>query len=142
MYAEGEMEPTFEYYLKQAVLNDSLISVRSLASPFSAISSKSYLSYAQSLSLVQFLIDNYGQEGMSELIAVFKQGSGYDDALETVYGFDMDGLDALWRDYIYDIYQPAKKASGTPVAAFYAVAGVGLVFGGLVTAGLYWRRGR
>ena len=34
---------------------------------------------------------------MFELLNTFKQGSGYDEALLKVYGFDMDGLDALWR---------------------------------------------
>jgi hypothetical protein len=104
MYAEGEMEAYYVGYLSQAVNNDSLISVRSLASPFSTDSAKSYLSYAQSLSLVEFLIQEYGQQKMQALLNVFKQGSGYDEALLSVYGFDMDGLDALWRDYAVDRY--------------------------------------
>lgn len=99
MYAEGEMESTYYNYLSQAVAGDSLISVQTLSSPFSAYSSKSYLSYAQSLSLVEFLIENYGREKISQLLSVFKQGSTYDDAFISVYGFDVDGLDALWREY-------------------------------------------
>lgn len=105
MYAEGEMESVYRNYLSQAVTQDGLISVRTLASPFSAYSEKSYLSYAQSLSLVKFLIDSYGQEKMYELLSVFKQGSNYDDAFLSVYGFDMDGLDSLWRDYAIAKYQ-------------------------------------
>ena len=124
MYAEGEMEPVFTSYLEQAVLNDTLISVRSLASPFSAISQKTYLSYAQSLSLVQFLIDSYGQESMYELLSIFKQGSGYDAALEAVYCFDMDGLDALWRGYISNVYKPTEQASTAPLVALYAAVAV------------------
>ncbi len=99
MYAEGEMEPTYYNYLSQAVANGSLVSVRTLSSPFSAYSSKTYLSYAQSLSLVEYLIETYGQEKMLQLLTIFKQGSTYDDAFISVYGFDMDGLDALWREY-------------------------------------------
>ena len=106
MYAEGEMEPLFENYLEQAVMNDELISVRSLASPFSAAAHLSYLSYAQSMSIVEFLIDNYGQERMLELLDTFKQGSSYDGALMMVYGFNMDGLNDLWQDYITAIYKP------------------------------------
>lgn len=105
MYAEGEMEDSFEFYLRQAVLQDSLISVRSLASPFSAYADRSYLSYAQSMSLVEFLIDSYGKDRMFRLLSTFKQGSSYDEALIEVYGFDMDGLDSLWRDYIFKQYQ-------------------------------------
>ena len=61
---------------------------------------KSSLSYAQSYSLVEFLITSYGQGKMLELLNTFKQGSSYDGALEKVYGFDMDGLNTLWRDYV------------------------------------------
>ncbi len=105
MYAEGEMEAVYDAYLRQAVTQDTLISVRSLSSPFSAYSEQSYLSYAQSLSLVEFLIDSYGQDRMFELLGTFKQGSSYDAAFESVYGFDMDELNALWREYITEKYQ-------------------------------------
>jgi hypothetical protein len=37
---------------------------------------------------------------MLELLNTFKQGSSYDGALEQVYGFNMDGLDKMWREYI------------------------------------------
>ena len=117
MYAEGEMEFIFEAYLLQAVSQDSLISVRSLASPFSAYAEKSYLSYAQSLSLVEFLIDSYGQGKIFELLSVFKKGSSYDGALIEVYGFDMDGLDALWQDYIVEQYQPVATDASNPAQA-------------------------
>ncbi|MCJ7769414.1 MAG: peptidase MA family metallohydrolase, partial [Dehalococcoidales bacterium] len=106
MYAEGEMEPLFENYLEQAVIKDELISVRSLASPFSAAVQLSYLSYAQSMSIVDFLIDNYGQERMLELLNTFKRGSSYDEALMMIYGFNMDGLNDLWQDYITAKYKP------------------------------------
>jgi hypothetical protein len=56
------------------------------------------LSYAQSYELVRYLVNEYGREKMFELLNTFRQGSGYDEALLTVYGFDMDGLDTLWRD--------------------------------------------
>ena len=97
MYAEGALEPVLVALLDKAAAEDSLISVRSLSSPFSAYAEKSVLAYAQSYSLVEFLITNYGQSKMLELLSTFRQGSGYDEALQKVYGFDMDGLDSLWR---------------------------------------------
>ncbi len=97
MYAEGALEPVLVALLDKAEAEDSLISVRSLSSPFSAYAEESLLAYAQSYSLVEFLISNYGQSKMLELLSTFRQGSGYDEALLKVYGFDMDGLDSLWR---------------------------------------------
>ena len=104
---EGEMEPYFTLVLDGAISNDELISVRSLASPFSAIAEISYLSYAQSYSITEYLLDAYGRESMSELLEVLGEGSGYDAALQTVYGFDMDGLDARWREHVGAAPRPA-----------------------------------
>ena len=100
MHTEGELEPVFTAVLDAAVAEDGLISVRSLSSPFSAHVGQSLLSYAQSYSIVDFLITEYGQGEMLELLNTFSRGSSYDGALERVYGFDMDGLDALWRDWV------------------------------------------
>jgi hypothetical protein len=97
MNSEGEMESFFASVLSSAADKDKLISVRSLSSPFSAYGDEASLEYAQSYSLVKFLIEGYGQEKMFELLSTFRQGSGYDEALDKVYGFDMDGLDALWK---------------------------------------------
>jgi hypothetical protein len=100
MYAEGDLEAVYQVYLEQAMAQDNLISVRSLASPFSAYAATSYLSYAESHSIVSYLIGEYSQQSMSELLDTFQQGSTADGALLNVYGFDMDTLNKIWRDYI------------------------------------------
>jgi len=100
MYAEGALEPVYTALLNKAIAEGSLISVRSLSSPFSAFAEEAALSYAQSYSLVEFLINDYGSDKMLELLNTFEQGSGYDEALARVYGFDMDVLNTLWRDYV------------------------------------------
>jgi hypothetical protein len=98
-----------------------LFTARSLASPFSAIGGQASLAYAQSYSLVEFLISDYGQGRMLELLNTFRQGSSYDGALTKVYGFDTDGLNVLWRDYINQRYQEAEEATTTmlPVPVGY-----------------------
>jgi len=108
MYAEGELEPVYRELLNGAITEGDLISVQSLSSPFSAYAAEASLSYVQSYSLVEFLIGDYGRGEMLELLNTFRQGSGYDEALEKVYGFDMDGLDTLWRGYIIGQYQGAE----------------------------------
>ncbi len=113
VYAEGMPSPAYTSSLYQAVVGDSLISVRSLSSPFSAYPDLATLSYAESYSLVSFLIQDYGQPKMLELLNTFKQGSGYDEALSRVYGFDMYGLDSLWQDYVRQLYLPASQSPAT-----------------------------
>ncbi|MBM4462875.1 MAG: peptidase MA domain-containing protein [Chloroflexi bacterium] len=96
-YGEGTLSPDYQAALNRAIKNNQLISVRSLSSPFSAIPEQAYISYGQSNSIVTFLVQTYGKDKMVQLLNIFRQGSGYDEALEQVYGFDQDGLDALWR---------------------------------------------
>jgi len=111
MHTEGVLGVGFTNYLKRSIAENSLFSVRSLSSPFSADAEESYLSYAQSYSLVEFLISNYGQVKMLELLNTFREGSSCDGALERVYGFDMDGLDTLWRDYASRWYQETEMTT-------------------------------
>jgi len=96
-YSEGELDPVLRSYLEEAISEDELISVRTLCSPFSAYPEKARLSYAQSYSLVEYLLDNYGQDKMLDLLALLKQGNTYDEALTEVYSFDIEGLGARWR---------------------------------------------
>lgn len=111
MYAEGPLEVFFQSYLVDALNDDAFISVRSLASPFSADSNQSYLSYAESYSLIDYLVATYGQAKMLALLDTFGQGSDYDAALEQVYGFNMDGLQTRWQDYAYRKYVDAAAGA-------------------------------
>jgi len=132
-YNEGELDPVLRSYLEGAILEDELISVHSLCSPFSAYSEKAYLSYAQSYSIVEYLLDNYGQDKMLDLLALLKQGSTYDEALTEVYGFDMDGLDARWRATLTKPVVPAQRAGLHPalIAVLAALATALALWGAL-----------
>jgi hypothetical protein len=146
MYAEGILEPEYASHLHKAVTEDSLISVRSLASPFSAHAEAASLSYAESYSLVEFLIHEYGQAKMLELLNTFRQGSSYDGALEKVYGFNMDGLDTLWRDYATQQYQSGvveEKGTNPALIGVIVALAIGLLLGsGLAIGYTVRRRGR
>lgn len=118
-YGEGIVAIEYESALTSAISNHQLLSVRSLSSPFSADPTTAYISYGESNSIVTFLIETYGKDKMRQLLEVFHQGSGYDDALNQVYGFDQDGLDARWRQSI------GVKTSYAPVPEpALALAGV------------------
>ena len=82
-------------------MQPKLISVRSLDSPFSSDTNLALLSYAESYNLIKFLVDKYGQTKLSLLLSTFSQGSTYDNAFKTVYGFDIAGLNTLWQASVY-----------------------------------------
>jgi len=99
-YAEGEMEENQRELLDRAIDEDEFISVRSLGSSFPTDPGQARLAYAQSLSLVSYLVDTYGWSDMRELLAIFKDGSTYENALQKVYSFDTSGLEERWRAQI------------------------------------------
>jgi len=144
MHTEGALELEYTAYLNKAIAEKSLISVRSLSSPFSTDPEKAYLSYAQSYSLVDFLISKYGQAKMLELLLTFRQGSSYDDALEKVYGFNMDGLDTLWQDYVTMPATQSIEEKGIHPAMTETLAALAtalLLTLGLATESRTWGRG-
>jgi len=100
VYSEGRLDPNSQVQLDEAIRSDQLISVRSLSGGFSEVPSKAYLSYSQSYSIVKFLIERYGQEKMHSLLIALRDGSTVDDALLQVYEFDVNGLEAAWRESI------------------------------------------
>ena len=143
MYNEGELDPVLRSRLEEAISKNELISVRTLCSPFSAYSEKAYLSYAESYTLVEYLLDNYGQGKMLDLLALLKQGNTYDEALTKVYGFDIDGLDAVWRATLTSptvIASEAQQSHPALIATLAALATALALWGALALEKRTWRR--
>lgn len=100
VFAEGEPSEETVSDIQTGLRNDSFEPLRSLNGSFSADHTQAGLSYSQSYSVVNYLIDTYGAEKMQQLIVTLANGEDYDAALTTVYGFDIDGLEAEWRTAI------------------------------------------
>ena len=101
MYAEGPLAAGFASVLDSAVREGRLDSVQSLASSFPADTGAAYLAYAESYSLVDYLLEKHGgQEKMLEYLGAIRGGSGYEDALLAVYGLSPAALDALWKSHL------------------------------------------
>jgi hypothetical protein len=129
--SEGELDSDLQASLNRAISEGTLISVRSLCSPFSAYIDKARLSYAESYSLVTYLLDNYGQDKMLDLLTTLKQGSTYDEALTEVYGFDIEGLDAGWRATLTSPVALTRHGeSGSVRVGMLVALGAGLVVWG------------
>lgn len=98
--AEGEMNNYDESLLSDAIDNNTLLSVRELGEIFSNDPETASLSYAQSHSLVAFLIERYGQERMLLLLDQFRDGMPEDQALMDIYELDSDSLEVSWREHL------------------------------------------
>jgi hypothetical protein len=97
VYGEGGPDPASLGTFDAAVADDTLFSVRALSGNFSEDPAKADLSYVESYSLVQFLIDQYGREEMLALLGALRDGAPLASALQAVYGFDVDGFEDAWR---------------------------------------------
>jgi hypothetical protein len=95
--AESEMDEDDSDRIRFAYRNDMLPSLRSLVLSFSQDSQQADLDYLVSKAVVDYLIQEYRAEKMGELLDQLGTGQMIDPALQEVYGFDTDGLDAAWR---------------------------------------------
>lgn len=117
----GATQPQYVNSLNRAVGSDSLLSVRSLSGSFPTAQDAAILAYGQSFSLVDFLVNTRGTEGMESLLSAFRSGSTTDVALEHVYGFDQSGLEVAWRDYIGAQPMAEVQGIGTPTLPVPAI---------------------
>lgn len=100
MYAEGEPSGDVTSDLEQATTDNSFVPLRSLNGPFPAHGDDAGNAYSQSYSMIKFLREEYGQQDLQALILLLAQGEGYDDALEKVYGSNIDELEQEWRAWM------------------------------------------
>jgi hypothetical protein len=129
VYSEGQLDPSAQSQLNAAIQNDTLLSVRSLSGSFSEVSSTANLSYSESYSLVKYLIEAYGRDRMTLLLLALRDGNTIDEALQKVYGFDVDGLEDYWRTAVgaqprSQVPNPTATPTATLVPTYVPFNGV------------------
>lgn len=96
VYAQGD-KGGYEDAVESALRRGNVLSLSEITTA-PGEPEKVGLFYGQSWSIVQFLVDTYGEEEFAQLFAEVKAGELMDDALMTVYGFDQLGLENAWRE--------------------------------------------
>jgi peptidase MA superfamily protein len=74
--------------------------VRALNSSFPLDPDDALLSYAESASIVTFIIERWGDDGLARLFASFRQEMSYDDAVESSLDVTIEQLDAEWKSWL------------------------------------------
>ncbi|HNE03277.1 MAG TPA: peptidase MA family metallohydrolase [Anaerolineales bacterium] len=128
VYNEGPLDESMKAQFDIALRDDTFFPVRSLSGNFSEIPEKALLSYAQSHSVVKFMLETYGQEKMSQLLQALSDAEPVDDALVQIYGVDTDGLDAAWRQSLglqpLVVAQATSQPTPTYVPTYVPIAGI------------------
>ncbi|HCI85415.1 MAG TPA: hypothetical protein DHV68_01085 [Dehalococcoidia bacterium] len=116
-YGNLDKTVSYERFLEWAEGTDRLIPLKSLRS-FPGDPNLTLVAYGQGRSSVKYMIDEYGEEKMANLLATLGTGVSIDGALNSVYGFGIDELENLWRDSIgADPYvEPTPGPTPTPAA--------------------------
>ncbi len=84
--------------LYDAVTNGKLIPLRALNSPFPINSDQALLSYAESESVVRYIINSFRPGTLVNLVAAFKDGLSYDEAVQqALKESNIDELDKDWK---------------------------------------------
>lgn len=111
VYAEGEPDETTRRDIEMGIEFDTFMPVRSLNGAFPARGDEATGAYSQAYSLVDYLLSTHGREKIQRFLLTLADAAGYDEALEEVYGFNVDGLEEAWRAAIG---APARVIPPTP----------------------------
>jgi hypothetical protein len=87
----------FPEFVMSAAVNGMLEPIPVLNSQFPYDAEGALLGYAQSESIVDFIADTYGDDAIARLIAVFREGVSYDEAVQRALGVTMEELDEQWQ---------------------------------------------
>ena len=96
------------------------------------------LFYAQSWSLVTYMMDKYGPEPMGALLAAVNEGGRVQEAVRAVYGRTMDELDRQWRAQLTGDGSASLIADAGTIGTSVLIAGAVAV--ALVAIVLRWLR--
>lgn len=96
--AQANGNEDFQAMVERAAEDGRLFSIRALTSEFPYDPADASLAYAESFSIVQFMIVRWGPEGVAKVIDAYRQGLSHDDVLLAALGVDMDELDRLWKE--------------------------------------------
>jgi Peptidase MA superfamily len=112
--AVGPISPQEADSVLSALQAGSLPPLETLEGRFSQYSDEAGQSYNQSNMVVAYLVDTFGPDKLGGLLAALQSGIKIDKALASVYGFDTDGLDRVWRESLgFKVTEPAQ-AGATP----------------------------
>ena len=90
--------PEYELVLEEARGTGRLLAVEELCYPFSPDPRTAMLSYAQSASLVRFIRQQYGADGIRRLLSAYANGASCTSGVQEALGVQFDRLENDWRN--------------------------------------------
>ena len=115
-YGNITQSTTYENALNYAIDNDLIIPI-TLQNTLPGDADQIIIFYGQAMSIVNYMIDNYGEEKLRDLLTNLKTGLNIDDALLNAYGFNRNELENKWRKSLgIEEYISSSNISSLPTA--------------------------
>jgi hypothetical protein len=120
----GDLRFDYPGIVDDALGQDSLLSLRGLTGSFPASSGGAILAYAESNSLVNYVIATYGAESIGRLLGAYRDGVTDDQAVQAAIGISLDRLERQWLAWLRgeelpadEVDEAAPAAAATPASA-------------------------
>ncbi|NWJ45243.1 MAG: hypothetical protein HXX08_05120 [Chloroflexi bacterium] len=111
VYNQDEVEGFLIESFQRGVDKRTLQPLRTISGRFPNDPVLFYQSYGESVNVVKYIVEKYGEAKLGQLLVAFKNGVSYDEALVSVLGITTDELDRQW-----------KLSLGYPVSDVVAIA--------------------
>lgn len=86
---------------ESAARNGELLPLSVLEDGFGSFNEdRIYLSYAEALSAIVYMVETYGEEGMADLLAAYKSGQATDKAFLAAFGVSMGQFESDWSVWL------------------------------------------
>jgi hypothetical protein len=89
--------PEFDLELEKARTQTGFLPLKDLCVPFSPDAQTALLSYAQSGSVVRFIRERYGAQGIRDLMTAYANGASCTSGVEDGLGITLHELETAWR---------------------------------------------
>lgn len=129
---EAEQWSYGQYWIMlTGALSNSLFPLYELTDGFPTGESQARMAYAQSCSIVNFMVEKYGADSLRECVRLMSEGRGIDEALAGSIGIDSYWLEKKWLESIKKRYKWISLIGSWTVLWTFIV---------LIALLAYWRR--
>jgi hypothetical protein len=90
-------DPDAQAMVEETARQPGVISLQDMCATFPADPADARLAYAKSASVVDFIRDRYGRQGLFDLTAAYVDGASCEGGVYRVLGTTLDGLESRWQ---------------------------------------------
>lgn len=126
LHLTGEPDPALRRVLDDAARDGAFLPLDTLCVPgYSGLGpNEAALAYAQSESLVGYVENRYGADGIRRLLAAFNDGVPCEDAVSQALGLSLAELETQWHNHVLSqiANRPSSNASIVPWLVVWALS--------------------